>query len=119
MEQVYRCYAEKRTGFDVEAEKVWRELKEQLGIANLEGVRIICRYDVDQVDKEVYEMAKTTVFSEPMVDDFYDETMMNRCPRSPGSTPFWQWSPCPASLTSGRTPAPSASSCWLAATGLW
>ena len=75
MEQVYRCYAEKRTGFDVEAEKVWRELKEQLGIANLEGVRIICRYDVDQVDKEVYEMAKTTVFSEPMVDDFYDETM--------------------------------------------
>ena len=51
MEQVYRCYAEKRTGFDVEAEKVWRELKEQLGIANLEGVRIICRYDVDQVDK--------------------------------------------------------------------
>ena len=59
----------------MEAEKVWRELKEQLGIANLEGVRIICRYDVDQVDKEVYEMAKTTVFSEPMVDDFYDETM--------------------------------------------
>ena len=75
MEHVYRCYAEKRAGFDVEAEKVWRELREQLGIANLEGVRIICRYDVDQVDKEVYEMAKTTVFSEPMVDDFYDETM--------------------------------------------
>ena len=64
MEHVYRCYAEKRAGFDVEAEKVWRELREQLGIANLEGVRIICRYDVDQVDQEVYEMAKTTVFSE-------------------------------------------------------
>ena len=41
MEHVYRCYAEKRAGFDVEAEKVWRELREQLGIANLEGVRII------------------------------------------------------------------------------
>ena len=41
MEHVYRCYAEKRAGFDVEAEKVWRELREQLGIANLEGVRIM------------------------------------------------------------------------------
>ena len=72
MEQVYRCYAEKRTGFDVEAEKVWRELKEQLGIANLEGVRIICRYDVDQVDKEVYDMAKTLLgVSDDMTWDAY------------------------------------------------
>lgn len=75
MEHVYRCYAEKRAGFDVEAGKVFQELKEQLGIAALEGLRIICRYDVDQVAESVYEMAKTTVFSEPMVDHFYEETM--------------------------------------------
>ncbi len=73
MGHVYRCYAEKRTGFDVEAGKVLKELKEQLGIEALEGLRIICRYDVDQVEEAVYEMAKTTVFSEPMVDDFYEE----------------------------------------------
>ena len=75
MRQVYRCYAEKRPGFDVEAGKVQRELREQLGISALERVRIICRYDVDQVDREVYEMAKSTVFSEPMVDDFYEENL--------------------------------------------
>jgi phosphoribosylformylglycinamidine synthase len=59
----------------VEAGKVQRELREQLGISALERVRIICRYDVDQVDREVYEMAKSTVFSEPMVDDFYEENL--------------------------------------------
>ena len=75
MRHVYRCYAEKRPGFDVEAGKVLKELKEQLGIEALEGLRIICRYDVDQVEKAVYEMAKPTVFSEPMVDDFYEEEL--------------------------------------------
>ena len=75
MRQVYRCFAEKRPGFDVEAGKVLRELREQLGVSDLEGVRIICRYDVDQVERSVYEMARTTVFSEPMVDDFYEETL--------------------------------------------
>lgn len=75
MKHVYRCYAEKRAGFDVEAGKVFQELKEQLGIEALEELRIICRYDVDQVAESVCEMAKTTVFSEPMVDDFYEENM--------------------------------------------
>ncbi|MCD8051712.1 MAG: phosphoribosylformylglycinamidine synthase [Clostridiales bacterium] len=73
--QVYRCYAEKRPGFDLEASHLLAELQEQLGLTNLEGVRIIHRYDVDQIDAAVYEKAKTTVFSEPMVDDFYDETL--------------------------------------------
>ncbi len=75
MNHVYRCYAEKRPGFDVEAGKVFGELKEQLGIEDLEGLRILYRYDVDQIAPEVYEKAKTTVFSEPMVDNFYDESM--------------------------------------------
>ena len=75
MRQVYRCYAEKRPGFDVEAGKVLRELREQLGVDALERVRIICRYEVDQVERQVYEMARTTVFSEPMVDDFYEENL--------------------------------------------
>ncbi len=75
MNQVYRCYAEKRPGFDMEASHLFTELKEQLGLSDLEGLRIIYRYDVDQIDREVYEKAKTTVFSEPMVDDFYDEEL--------------------------------------------
>lgn len=58
MGHVYRCYAEKRTGFDVEAGKVLKELKEQLGIDALEGLRIICRYDVDQVEKRSMKWRK-------------------------------------------------------------
>ncbi len=75
MNHVYRCFTEKRPGFDVEAGKVFHELKEQLGMANLEHVRIFYRYDVEQIAPEVYEKARTTVFSEPMVDNFYDEEM--------------------------------------------
>jgi phosphoribosylformylglycinamidine synthase len=75
MNFVFRCFAEKRTGFDVEAQHVYRELTEQLGISSLEGVRILHRYDVEGIDYPVYLQARTTVFSEPMCDNFYDEAM--------------------------------------------
>ncbi len=75
MNYVFRCFSEKRPGFDVEAQKVCRELKEQLGISSLKGLRLFFRYDVDGIDYPVYLKARVTVFSEPMCDDFYDETM--------------------------------------------
>ena len=70
---VFRCYSEK-PGFDVEARGLCGQLREQLGIDALEGVRILNRYDADRIAPEVYEAAKTVVFSEPQVDDVYDET---------------------------------------------
>ena len=70
---VFRCYSEKKPGFDVEAQGLCRQLQEQLGIRALEGVRILNRYDADRIAPEVYEAAKTVVFSEPQVDDVYDE----------------------------------------------
>ncbi len=75
MNNVYRCYAEKRPGFDVEARKVYRELREQLGIETLTGVRILYRYDVDRIERAVFEQAARTVFSEPMCDNYYEEQM--------------------------------------------
>ena len=75
MNQVYRCYTEKREGFQVEAGKLLQDLKEQLGIAGLTRLRILCRYDAQGLSPEVYAKARQTVFSEPMVDDCYDETM--------------------------------------------
>lgn len=116
MGHVYRCYAEKRTGFDVEAGKVLKELKEQLGIDALEGLRIICRYDVDQVEKAVYEMAKTTVFSEPMVDDFYEEKLPNI--QGAHSLLIVEALPGQFDQRAGFL-WHSASSCWLAVTGRW
>ena len=73
MSKVYRCFAEKKPGFDGEAVSVLTQLKEQLGVAQLTGVRILHRYDVEGIDPQVYEQARTTVFSEPQVDAVYDE----------------------------------------------
>ncbi|WP_251317998.1 phosphoribosylformylglycinamidine synthase [Flintibacter muris] len=70
---VYRCYSKKREGFDVEAQGLCKQLREQLGIHTLHNVTILNRYDADQIDREVYERAKDIVFSEPQVDVVYDE----------------------------------------------
>ena len=80
---VYRCYSQKRPGFDVEAQGLCRQLQEQLGIAGLKSVSILNRYDADRIDPTVYEQAKAIVFSEPQVDAVYDETFPQ--PQSPCS----------------------------------
>lgn len=71
---VYRCYSEKRPGFDVEARSLFDSLHNLLEIHSLTGVRYLCRYDVEGVDEAVYAKAKRIVFSEPMADVCYDET---------------------------------------------
>ncbi len=71
---VLRCFAEKRTGFDVEARSVLASLRDLLEIKGLTRVRYLCRYDVEGLDAQTYEQAKTIVFSEPMADVCYDES---------------------------------------------
>ena len=71
---VYRCYSQKKPGFDVEAQGLCKALQEQLGVAGLRSVSILNRYDADQIDPAVYQQAKAIVFSEPQVDTVYDET---------------------------------------------
>jgi len=66
---VLRCYSQKKTGFDVEAQGLLGALRDQLGIRGLESVVILNRYDADQIDPAIYEQAKGIVFSEPQVDD--------------------------------------------------
>ncbi len=70
---VYRVYAEKKPGYDHEAAALYDELKSFLGIEGLEGVRILNRYDVENIDEVLFEQAVSNVFSEPMVDDVYRE----------------------------------------------
>ena len=70
---VYRCFSKKKEGFDVEAQGLCRQLREQLEIGGLFAVDILNRYDVDRIDRAVYERAKDTVFSEPQVDVVFDE----------------------------------------------
>ncbi len=70
---VRRIYVQKKPGFDVEAKGILEDLKENLQIKGLEKVVILNRYDVSGVDEESYNKAKTTVFSEPQVDNYFDE----------------------------------------------
>ena len=73
MGKVYRCFVEKKAGFDVEAGKLFAELRHTLGLESLTGVRVVLRYDVEGVDGGTYAAARTTVLSEPQVDNIWDE----------------------------------------------
>ncbi len=72
---VKRVLVEKKPGFDVEAQHLYHDLKENLGIFHLEKVRIINRYDISGISEVAYGQAKNTIFSEPNVDFIYDETI--------------------------------------------
>ncbi|MBP5466972.1 MAG: phosphoribosylformylglycinamidine synthase, partial [Clostridia bacterium] len=70
---VYRVYVEKKQGLRGEADGVFYELKNLLGISGLKSVRIFNRYDVENVEKGQFEKAVKTIFSEPQLDDVYYE----------------------------------------------
>ena len=71
--RVYRCFTEKREGFDVEARSLLRDVRDFLGINGVDSVRVLCRYDVEGVTDDAWLSARETVFSEPQVDYVYDE----------------------------------------------
>ena len=70
---VRRVYVEKKPGFDIQAQKLLREFNENLEIPGVKRVRIINRYDVEDISETDYEKAKTSIFSEPPVDFIYEE----------------------------------------------
>ncbi len=70
-----RIFVEKKPGFDVEARGLLSDLRENLGMDNLTGVRIVNRYDIEGITEDEYKAAKPLVFSEPPVDFAYDETL--------------------------------------------
>ena len=72
MGNVRRVYVEKKPDFAVKANELRHEVKHYLGIA-VEAVRVLIRYDVENVSDETYQKALQTVFSEPPVDDIYEE----------------------------------------------
>ncbi len=73
MAQVFRCYVEKKEGYQVEANHLFHDLTHSLGMSALTGVRVLRRYDVEGVNQETYAQARTTVLSEPQVDSIWDE----------------------------------------------
>ena len=69
---VYRIYCEKKKGLDNEARALLGEAKSLLGVKNLESVRVLNRYDVENITEEIFAKSKRTVFSEPQLDNIYD-----------------------------------------------
>ncbi len=70
---VRRIYVQKKEGFDVEAKGILNDLKENLQMTNLENLKVLNRYDVEDISEDVFKKAKNTIFSEPQVDICYEE----------------------------------------------
>lgn len=71
---VRRVFVEKKEAFAVKAKELQEEIKSYLGIRTVTGVRVLIRYDVENITDETFEKACYTVFSEPPVDMLYKES---------------------------------------------
>jgi phosphoribosylformylglycinamidine synthase len=69
---VYRIYVEKKKGLANEAKSLLGDIKAFLGIEGIEDVRVVNCYDAENIDAELFDYCKKTVFSEPQLDDIYD-----------------------------------------------
>lgn len=75
MEKVKRIYVEKKDAFAAAAKQLQEEIRSYLQIEKIAGVRVFIRYDIENIDEEIFETACNTVFSEPPVDILYRETI--------------------------------------------
>ena len=71
---VRRIFVEKRPEFAVKAKELREEIESYLGIKTVTGVRVLIRYDIENVSEAAYREALSTIFSEPPMDDVYEES---------------------------------------------
>ncbi len=69
---VYRVYVSKKEGYNNEDKSVLADLRNNLGIENVKKVKIYNRYDVENIEKDVFDSAVKSIFSEMQVDDRFD-----------------------------------------------
>ena len=81
---VRRIFVEKKPAYAVKAGELREELDNYLGISNVENVRVLIRYDIENLSEETYKKALVTIFSEPPVDQVYEEEF----PKNPGDLVF-------------------------------
>ena len=74
MSSVRRVYVEKKPEYAVQAKALKSEMKSYLGIKNVENVRVLIRYDVENITDATFETACNGIFSEPPVDTLYKES---------------------------------------------
>jgi phosphoribosylformylglycinamidine synthase len=74
MSSVRRVYVEKKAPYAVRAKELKEEIRSYLGLKTLTCVRVLIRYDIENVSEETYQKSLGTVFSEPPIDTLYEET---------------------------------------------
>ena len=65
---VYRVYVEKRPGLTAEADALAGDIRTLLGISSLEGLRLLNRYDVENISPALFDHSVKTILSEPQLD---------------------------------------------------
>ena len=81
---VRRIFVEKKPAYAVKAGELREELEHYLGISNVKNVRVLIRYDIENLSEETYKKALGTIFSEPPLDEVYEEEF----PKNPGDLVF-------------------------------
>ena len=70
---VRRVYVEKKEEFAVKAGELREEIKGYLGIKGIDKFRYLIRYDIENLNDEVYKRACSSIFSEAPTDLLYEE----------------------------------------------
>ncbi len=73
MAVIRRFFVEKKAGYDIEARAMLLDLRENLSVTGLRGLRLLNRYDVSGVGAREMARARQTIFAEPPVDEVHDE----------------------------------------------
>ena len=84
MAVIRRVFVEKKAGVNIEARAMLLDLRENLAVNGLAGLRLLNRYDVSGISGREMARARQAIFSEPPVDECYDENF----PLAAGETAF-------------------------------
>ena len=71
---VKRVFVEKKPEYAIKARELREEIESYLDITEVTGVRVLVRYDIENISEDVYKEALGTIFSEPPVDEVFEET---------------------------------------------
>jgi phosphoribosylformylglycinamidine synthase len=75
MNKIRRIYVEKKKKFNSAADHLWMDLRLNLGIKSITGLRKLIRYDISGINEEEYNDARFTILSEPPIDHIYEEVL--------------------------------------------
>ena len=65
---VRRIYVEKKPEFAVRAHELAEDIRNYLGIQSIDGVRVLIRYDIEDMTEKTFQKSRGTIFSEPPLD---------------------------------------------------